>query len=144
MSSLLKARWQQLKLNLPWRLKIECCTKKPMSKSPLCLPPHPPLLSKRQGKGRALSQTGYGSSGQGRFYEAKSPAHGNISPDGCAPKSCTVPMLRSLSKSPKPDGYHHCAPVTNHLGLAGDVIVLPGMIVCDVNSAPDSKYYAEE
>lgn len=53
-------------------------------------------------------------------------------------------MLQSLSKFQKPDGYHHCAPVTSHLGLAGDVIVLPGMIVCDVNSAPDSKYYAEE
>lgn len=49
-----------------------------------------------------------------------------------------------LNKFPKPSIYHLHEPVTSHLALTGDVIALPGMIVCDVNSALGSKYYAEE
>lgn len=49
-----------------------------------------------------------------------------------------------LNKLPRLSIYHPHVPVTSHLALTGDVIALPGMIVCDVNSVPGSKYYAEE
>lgn len=44
-----------------------------------------------------------------------------------------------LKKFPEPSIYHLHEPVTRHLALTGDVIALPGMIVCDVNSASGSK-----
>lgn len=66
----------------------------------------------------------------------------------CSPasgsKSCSVNAAIFLNKFPKPSIYHPYEQVTSHLALTGDVIALPGMIVCDVKSASGSKYYAEE